>query len=482
MRDAIEAALVDVQGMQVFLEPGAAAIEAADAVEGFGSIGGLGIDPVGALARTGEMDLLAGDGTARFSRPLPWLPSPATTLVADGRPFHEAGGSEGQELAGLIGALVFYLRAAEANGHRPADALPRIGLTLAADADLFLTIAKLRAARRLVARVAEACGIASVAGQLRLAVTTSERMLNRRGPWVNMLRTTAATAAAAIGGADAIGVLPFTWPLGEPDTFARRIARNTHHVLAEESGLVRAADPAGGAWSVEMLTEELAGTAWKIFQAWEAKGGIVAALKSGQIGDEIGILAAARNKAIATGHLALTGTSAFPQLGSDGVTAKPWPATPACTGALLPSVRLAAPFERLRDAADRASPPPRVFLATLGPAAEHGARAAWVANLLAAGGIAAVQGEGYTNSADAGRAFAESGTALACLCGTDAAYGELGETVAGVLRQAGATRVYLAGKPQDAAALKAAGVDAFWFAGADMTAILAEVHGAIGIG
>ena len=154
----------------------------------------------------------------------------------------------------MLATLVAYLRACEAAGLRPRAALAKIALGLAADADLFLTMAKLRAARMLVARVAEACGAAQRADKLHLAVTTSERMMARRDPWVNMLRTTAACAGAAFGGADAITVLPFTWALGRPDAFARRIARNTHLVLQEESALGRVIDPAAGAWSIEQLT------------------------------------------------------------------------------------------------------------------------------------------------------------------------------------------------------------------------------------
>lgn len=480
--DVLAGIIASATGLAVHLEPGAAAAEAAAAVAGVVGVAGLGIDPVGTLARSGETIYLAAGGTSGFAIAPPWLAPPGLTLVADGRPFHEAGGSEGQELAGLLGALVCYLRAAEAGGLGPGDALPRIGLALAADADIFLTIAKLRAARRLVWRIADACGAGAAAGQLRLDVTTSERMMSRRDPWVNMLRTTAAAAAAAMGGADAIGVLPYSWALGRPDSFARRIARNTHHVLAEESGLGRVADPAGGAWSVERLTGELAAKAWAIFQDWEAAGGIVAALRSGQVRDQIGAVAEARAKAIATGRQSLTGTSAFPLLGADGITVAPWPSVPPCRGGLLSAIRLAAPFERLRDAADRAAVKPEVFLAALGPRAEHASRATWVQNLLAAGGIASIPGEGFTASADAGRAYAESGARIACICGSEEAYGQLGEAVAGVIKQAGAQRVYLAGRPANAAQLQAAGVDGFWFAGADMLAILSEVHDALGLG
>ena len=122
----------------------------------------------------------------------------------------------------------------------------------------------------------------------------------RRDPWVNMLRTTIACAGGAFGGADAITVLPFTWALGKPDAFARRIARNTHLVLQEESSLGRVIDPAHGAWFIEKLTDELAQRSWALFQDIEAKGGMGAALESGFVQGEIARVAEARARDIAT--------------------------------------------------------------------------------------------------------------------------------------------------------------------------------------
>ena len=180
----------------------------------------------------------------------------------------------------MLATLVAYLRAAEAGGLAPADALPKFTVALAADADQFSTIAKLRAARRLVWRVADACGAGDAAGRIPLAAVTAWRMMAKRDPWTNMLRTTMACAAAALGGADSITVLPYTFALGRPDRFARRIARNTQLVLAEESSLGRVADPAGGSWYVEKLTDEMAGKGWELFQQIETEGGMAAALAS----------------------------------------------------------------------------------------------------------------------------------------------------------------------------------------------------------
>jgi methylmalonyl-CoA mutase len=455
--------------------------------------GAFNCDPLGVLARTGTLYYPAARSceiAAKFAydcRTMSHVPA----LLADGRPYHEAGAGEAQELAAMLATLVAYLRACEGAGQRPRYAFAKIALALSADADLFLTIAKLRAARKLVARVAEACGATHAAERMHLWGATSERMLAKRDPWVNMLRTTIACAGAALGGADAVTVLPYTWALGRPDAFACRIARNTHLVLQEESSLGRVADPAHGAWLIEKMTDELAHKSWQLFQDIEAKGGMGAALESGFIQDEIARTVEARAGGIATGRQELTGVSTFPRLADDGVKVAPHPpAEPVVKGgtsvAPLPLRRLAEPFEALRDASDAhlaaTGKRPQVFLACLGELAAYSARATWTRNFLAAGGIEAVGGDALHNSADAGKAFADSGARFACICSSDAVYAELAEATAGALKAAGAGQVLLAGRPKaQEAALQAAGVDTFIFAGGNALATLARIYDALGI-
>lgn len=455
--------------------------------------GAFNYDPLGVLAKTGTLYYPPDRAcaiAAKLAADTQSMPH-VTSLLADGRPYHEAGGSEAQELAAILATLVAYLRACETAGLAPSAALGQIAIGLAADADLFLTMAKLRAARRVVARVAQACGAGAVAETMPFTATTSERMMAKRDPWVNMLRTTIACAGAAFGGADAITVLPFSWALGTPDAFARRIARNTHLVLQEESATARVIDPAHGAWYVEALTDQFAGKAWSLFQQIEAKGGMAAALESGFVQDEIARVAEARAKSIATRGIELTGVSTFPKLGDDGVTIAPHaPFDPIVKGGIsiapLVARRLAEPFEALRDAADahqaKTGKPPQVFVAALGDLAVHSARTTWISNFLAAGGVAALVSEPLHNSADAGQAFAASGATVACIASADKIYAELGEATAGVLKQAGAKQVLLAGRPKDQeAALKAAGVDTFVSAGGDAVATLTKLHEALGV-
>jgi methylmalonyl-CoA mutase len=260
-------------------------------------------------------------------------------------------------------------------------------------------------------------------------------------------------------------------------------------VLQEESAAARVTDPAHGSWYVETLTDDLANAAWALFQEIEAKGGMAAALESGFIQDEIARVAEARAGDIAHGRIELTGISAFPRLGDDGVTVEmPPPFEPVVNGGAsvrpLTPRRLAEPFEKLRDAADahlaKTGKRPQVFLACLGGLAVHSTRATWMRNYLAAGGIETITSAPLHSSADAGKASAASGASIACLCSSDQVYAELAEATAGALKQAGATQVLLAGRPKEQEeALKAAGVDAFIFAGNDAVATLTDLHKAL---
>ncbi|MCL4765904.1 MAG: methylmalonyl-CoA mutase [Hyphomicrobiaceae bacterium] len=456
--------------------------------------GHFNADPIGLLAQAGALadpldrSLARAADLARKAEAWPG----ATALLADGNPYHAAGASEAQELAAVLSTLVAYLRACDEAGLPPDRALPQIAFALAVDADQFLSTAKLRAARRLIWRVADACGAGPAAAGVHMTAVSAWRMMARRDPWTNIVRTTIACAAAAFGGADAILLLPFTFALGRTDPFARRVARNIQIVLQEESSLGRVADPAGGSWYVEKLTDDLARRSWELFQQIEAKGGMTAALKSGAFQDEIAAVARRRRRDLATGGLELTGVSAFPRLGEDGVTAEPWPqamppgARPAVRVERLRQARLAEPFERLRDAADADAGTKgrraRVFVAALGTPADHGTRSTWVRNFLASGGIEAIIGEGFTSSGDAGAGFSASGARVACIATSDPVYAELAEATAQALKSAGAECVFLAGRPSGLeAAPEAAGVDGFWSTGQDRRATLQELHGLLAI-
>jgi methylmalonyl-CoA mutase len=404
--------------------------------------------------------------------------------LADGRPAHDAGGSEVQELALALALAVAYLRTLEAGGIALEDARAAISFRLVADADQFLTVAKFRALRLLWARVDSACGLQPK--PVFVAAETAWRMLTQRDPYVNMLRTTMATFSAGLAGANAVTVLPHTLALGLPDAFARRVARNMQLILLEESNLAKVSDPAAGSGGIESLTRELCEAAWSLFQDIEKAGGAFTALQQGLIQRNIAATRKAREANIARRKDVLTGASEFPDLHEDAVmvedvkpAASVSETTEPITFAPLAAIRLAAPFEQLRDRSDQileqSGKRPRVFLANLGTAADFTARATFAKSFFEAGGIEAMGSEGFSDPAALAAACKASGAGLACLCSSDKLYAERGLEAARALQIAGTRHIYMAGRPGDLeAAMKTAGVGTFIFAGADALAVLQD--------
>ncbi|WP_067974811.1 methylmalonyl-CoA mutase family protein [Nocardiopsis trehalosi] len=443
--------------------------------------GNLGIDPLSVAARTGAPADL--DGAARAAAAHARRHPGLRLVTVDATPYHDAGGSEAQELGAAIAAGAAYLRALTAAGLDPADAAARLEFRFAATADQFLTIAKLRAARAMWHRVTEVSGLAPEHRAMRQHAVTSAAMATRRDPHVNLLRATLACFGAGVGGADAVTVRPFDSALGLPDGFARRLARNTQALLVEEAHLARVADPAGGSYFVERLTEDLRLRGWAFLQEIEAAGGMAAALASGLVAERVEEVWQRRRDALAHRRDPITGVSEFPDDAAPPAR-RPAPGPPAALGPhALPARRYAQDFEALRDRSDAhlsaTGARPRVHLATLGPVAAHTARASFAANLLRAGGIEAVGGTAAGGPDEAAAEFRATGARIACLCGTDGAYAEHAAAAVAALRAAGAERVLLAGPPGDG--LRAAGVDGFCFTGCDALTLLEELHDALGV-
>jgi methylmalonyl-CoA mutase len=248
----------------------------------------FGFDPLSLLASQGSLGTALANprrSIVDLARHLGETGHSGPAVAADSRVFHEAGATPVQDLAILVANGVFYLKALEAAGLPLKAARSRIEFVLAADADVFMTLARCRALRLLWAQVEDACGL--VPAPLQLHVETSWRMLTRRNVWTNLLRATGGVFAAALGGADSISVLPVSCAHGLPDAFARRSARNAQHVLQEEANLYRIGDPAAGAGGFEALTDMLCLKAWALFREIERRGGALACLTSGWLQGQI---------------------------------------------------------------------------------------------------------------------------------------------------------------------------------------------------
>jgi methylmalonyl-CoA mutase len=449
-------------------------------------------------------------------------------FLASGRAWHQAGGSAREELAYTLAAGVSYCRALMDAGWPAGEAANAVQFCLTADADLFVTAAKFRAMRALWSRVCEVAGFPSAPPPL--IAEMSFRSVTERDPHVNILRGTAATFGAAMGGAEGVLLIPFNTRHGTPDAFSRRLARNTQLILQEEAHLGRVADAAGGSWYIETLTHTLAVRAWEEFRRVEAAGGLVSALEQGLVMRALNDVRLRRQQNIARGRDKITGVSSYANLREQPVFSRPEdraidlgaldedsdiPALPdagrgkrfaamvaaAHSGATIKgleragemlmerfdfipptSERAAEAFERLRAASDRAMSRvrvrPPVFLANIGRLADYNAAATWAQNFFAAGGLEIMDEGGYADLAALTRKFQRSPAPIACICGSAKTLSAL-PGVAVTLKKAGAVAVYIAASREMLSVLAdedKRAIDRIIYEGCDAVKILSELH------
>ena len=441
----------------------------------------LGCDPLGALARRGSIAGSIEQALSDMSEVAGWARASAPglrTALVDVGAYHDAGATAADQLAALLATGVAYLRALTAGGASVAEATRQMSFAVAVGRDLFLEIAKLRAARLCWARVVAACGGDASAQRMHLHARGSWRERTAIDPWVGLLRGTGETVAAAIGGADSIATTPMDAALGEPGALGRRLALNTQIILAEESQLGRVADPAGGAGQFESLTDQLARAAWTRFQRIEAAGGMVAALRGGVVQAAVAEAAKAQAQAVASVRVPIVGVSRFAAKDERPTGAR---AVQRSTGTdvagerVTPLVRtrLAEPFEALRAASRRE----RVALVAVGEPAQWRARVEFCRAYFEVGGFEVVETAGTPELAQAVQQFTETGARAAVICSADAMYPTIVPALVPLLREAGATVVLVAGRPRDhVEALMAAGVDLFVQLGGDAPALLGALQ------
>jgi methylmalonyl-CoA mutase len=441
--------------------------------------GVLGIDPIGTYASSGGDLALspafaaAVDVAQRCVGRYPKIRG----LVVDATRYHEAGCSDSEELAYAAATGTAYLRLLTEAGLSLEAALDQIEFRFAATADQFLTMAKLRAGRLMWSRIAQSSGNAA-AGAQRQHVVTSQAMLSRYDPWVNLLRGTIACFSAGIGGADAVTVETYDALLesGVTSELGRRLARNTQIILLEESHAAKIIDPAGGSWYVESLTRSVARESWSMFQSIEAAGGMIAALDGGLVAEQIERTWDRRLTNLAHRKDTITGVSDFPNP-HEVVPLLP-PVTTRAKG--LPRRRYAAPFEEVRQRADahaRATGErPSVLLVNLGRASDYTARTTYAKSFFETGGFGTDVLEVNGKAGLALPALHGAAARVACICSSDARYVEAGTAVVAELKDAGFDRIYLAGRKNDELVpLVEAGVDEFIGVGCNVLDVLRGV-------
>lgn len=270
----------------------------------------FGIDPAAVFGGSGQLRMSIEALYASMPQSLAHffaMGIPAVLLEADGRVAHNAGATEAQELGSMIATAVSHLRMFQEARQPLVYATPHIGFALSVDQDQFMAIAKVRALRKLWMRAQEACGI--VPSPTKVHVETSYRMLTSRETETNVLRTTLAAHAAAIGGADTISLLPHTMPHGLPERRARRLARNAQLVMSHETNLSFLGDPSSSSEELDLLTAALCEAAWDEFRLIESEGGVMRSLLAGKFQSRIAEAGRRRAERIGTQAQKIVGTT-----------------------------------------------------------------------------------------------------------------------------------------------------------------------------
>ncbi len=277
--------------------------------------GAVGGDPCAALLRQGELPCSLEAFYDELAARVEWCAAEmpqVRSAVVDAALVHEAGASTVDEIACALSSGAEQLRALIDRGVSPDRAASAIVFRLRAAANPPLEIAKLRAVRVLWAKIVKAFGGGDDAQRMTLDCSTSRRGLTSRDIRSNLVRNALAAFAAVAGGCDSLAVAPYDEVRGESSAASRRLARNQQLVLREECGLGRVADPLGGAFAVEAMTDAVARAAWERLQQIDAAGGLSKQILSGEIQQRIAAAARTRREAFASGQTAIIGVTKYP--------------------------------------------------------------------------------------------------------------------------------------------------------------------------
>jgi methylmalonyl-CoA mutase, N-terminal domain len=240
------------------------------------------------------------------------LPS-FNTISISGYHIREAGSSAAQELAFTLANGVAYCEAAIAAGLSPDAFGERLSFFFNAHNHFFQEVAKFRAARRLWAQImSERFGATNPrATALRFHAQTGGSTLTAQQPENNVVRVAIQALSAVAGGAQSIHTNSFDEALALPSEHAARIALRTQQILAHEVGGTDTADPLGGAYFIEALTDELESRARELIERIDALGGAVAAIEQGFVQAEIEASAFRHQAAVEAGERVVVGVNRF---------------------------------------------------------------------------------------------------------------------------------------------------------------------------
>src|SRR3569832_579252 len=234
------------------------------------------------------------------------------SISISGYHMHEAGATAVQELAYTLADGMEYVRAAMKQGLAIDEFAGRLSFFWGIGMNLFMEVAKLRAARTLWYRIMTDLGAKKdESKRLRTHCQTSGVSLTEQNAYNNIVRTTIEALAAVLGRTQSLHTNSYDEANALQTEFSARSARNTQLILAEESGVTAVADPLGGSWYVEKLTRELEEKAWALIEEVEAHGGMTKAVAEGLPKHRIEDAAAARAAKVDTGETVIVGVNRY---------------------------------------------------------------------------------------------------------------------------------------------------------------------------
>lgn len=421
--------------------------------------GSIDFDPFGRLITRGnfyfskEEDMQVCHDLIKASEHLPHF----TVIQVTGDHFHDAGATIVEELAFSLASGAEYLTQLTESGLSVSQVAPKIRFRFATGSNYFMEIAKYRAARLLWAHIVKAYGPSSdEAAKMTIHAVTSRWNKAMYDPYVNMLRTTTEAMSAIISGIDSLTVGPFNEVFEKPSDFSERIARNQQLLLKEESYLDQVADPAGGSYYIENLTDSIAAAAWKLFLEIDAMGGYLEGVKQGYIQKKTSESAHKRDMDLAGRKDIILGVNQYPNFSEKkeedlSTTLKTgYHPEPGAIAETLKLYRGAMAFEELRLKTDlfaKDHKRPAVFMFTYGNLAMRIARSQFSRNFFACAGFETIDNLGFNTVEEGVKAFFDSKAEILVVCSSDEEYPVIAPEIFNQVE--GKATVVVAGYPKE---------------------------------
>lgn len=449
--------------------------------------GGILADPITFLVNKGFLPNSKKTIFKELSNTLKYLKNQNEnfkSICVSGLSFHNAGASAVQELAYILAAAVEYADNLQSEGAEAKSIFSSMFVSTGIGSNHFMEIAKIRALRILWANLLRAYKLN--AGELPIFIHAETSKTNQTicDPHVNLLRATTEAFSAIVAGVDSLQINPFDELYESVNDFSRRLARNQHIILKEETHLDKVTDPAGGSYFIESLTNEIASASWKEFQEIQTNGGLIESLKKNLIQNKINEIVQSKTKDVKTRKSIIVGTNMYANPKEENIEPKAkqiksreitdinnlselteLKITP------LKEFRPAILFEEFRVKTEKYLNTngfrPKVFLFNMGTLKQYKPRADFSRAFFELGGFEIIYNQGFDSNEAAVDEFNKSGADVAVICSADENYPELVPKILSLINKEKVITV-LAGYPKEQIEMhKQNGINEFIYIGCD---------------